>query len=76
MTSSFVIHDVQRNGRSIANVVRPTSIHEALNALGDGMSRPMAGGTDLLLDLQRGGPGEPVSVVDLTTIEGFRSITD
>ncbi len=36
----------------------------------------MAGGTDLLLDLQRGGPGEPVSVVDLTTISGFRSITD
>jgi xanthine dehydrogenase iron-sulfur cluster and FAD-binding subunit A len=76
VTSAFVVHDVQRNGRSIANVVRPTSIHEALEALGDGLSRPMAGGTDLLLDLQRGGPGDPVSVVDLTTIEGFRSITD
>jgi xanthine dehydrogenase iron-sulfur cluster and FAD-binding subunit A len=76
VTSAFVVHDVQRNGRSIANVMRPTSIHEALDALGDGLSRPMAGGTDLLLDLQRGGPGEPVSVVDLTTIEGFRSITD
>lgn len=36
----------------------------------------MAGGTDLLLDLHRGGPGESVTIVDLSAIEGFRSITE
>jgi len=36
----------------------------------------MAGGTDLLLDLQRGGPGDDVTLLDLTGIPNFRSVVD
>lgn len=77
MTTPFVVHDVQREGRSIERVVRPRSVAAALEAMkADPNARPVAGGTDLLLDLQRGGPGEPVTLVDLTSIEGFRDIRD
>ena len=77
MTSTFSPHHVQQAGRQITSVIRPTSVRAALEALGaDHEARPIAGGTDLLLDLQRGGPGAAVTVVDLTTIDGFRAITD
>ncbi|MDW3176236.1 MAG: FAD binding domain-containing protein [Acidimicrobiia bacterium] len=77
MATPFAVHEVQRQGRSIGRVVRPSTIREALTALADdGSARPMAGGTDLLLDLHRGGPGEPATVVDLTGIDGFRAIED
>jgi carbon-monoxide dehydrogenase medium subunit len=36
----------------------------------------IAGGTDLLLDLQRGGPGDPVTLIDLSAVVGFRQIVD
>jgi len=36
---------------------------------------PVAGGTDLLLDLHRGGPGEPVDLVDLSSIDGLDRIS-
>lgn len=77
MTTPFVVHDVQREGRSTARIVRPRSVGDALAALVAGPDvRPIAGGTDLLLDLQRGGPGSAVTLVDLTAIEGFRAIVD
>lgn len=77
VTSSFIVHDVQRQGRSIDRVVRPGSLREALQALIDVPgARPLAGGTDLLLDLQRGASGPPVTLIDLTGIEGFRSIAE
>jgi xanthine dehydrogenase iron-sulfur cluster and FAD-binding subunit A len=75
MASTFEVHEVQRQGRPIASVVRPASIVGALRALAaEPDARPLAGGTDLLLELQRGGPGEAVTVVDLTTIDRFREI--
>ena len=77
MTSTFTVHDVQRVGRSIASIRRPSDVRGALSMLNtDPSARPIAGGTDLLLDLHRGDPGEPVTLVDLTTIDGFRSIED
>ncbi len=42
----------------------------------DHARRPLAGGTDLLLDLHRGGAGPPVEVVDLTAIADFDAIED
>jgi carbon-monoxide dehydrogenase medium subunit len=37
--------------------------------------RPIAGGTDLLVDLHRGGPGEPVTLLDLSGLAELRGIT-
>lgn len=68
-------HPVQRPGRHADRVIRPTSISGALGALRDNdNARAVAGGTDLLLDLHRGGPGDPVTLVDLTTVEGLDQI--
>ncbi len=69
-------HPVQQLGRSVERVIRPTSVGAALAALHDHPSaHPVAGGTDLLLDLHRGGPGEAVTLVDLTTVPELRGIT-
>jgi xanthine dehydrogenase FAD-binding subunit len=50
--------------------VRPTSISEALQALAaaPGLALPIAGGTDLLLDLQQGRHSPIHTLVDLTAI--------
>ncbi|MCH7788961.1 MAG: FAD binding domain-containing protein [Acidobacteria bacterium] len=44
----------------------------------DREARPIAGGTDLLLDLQRSGDNSlaPITLIDLSTIESFRSIEE
>ncbi|MGI9605677.1 MAG: FAD binding domain-containing protein, partial [Acidimicrobiales bacterium] len=77
MSDTFEVHEVQRAGRSIDRVLRPATMQAALAALRDTPGAlPLAGGTDLLLDLHRGGPGKAVTVVDLTTIAGFGSITE
>lgn len=77
MAQRLELHEVQRPGRSISSVHRPTSITGALRLLNDlEGARPIAGGTDLLLDLQRGGPGLAVPVVDLTGIAGFGTIDE
>ncbi len=59
----------------MAQVIRPTSLVDAITALRSSPSaRPVAGGTDLLLDLQRGGSGDAVTLVDLTTVAELRGI--
>ncbi len=70
------LHPVQRPGRHVELVLRFSSLPEALVALANDPSIiPVAGGTDLLLDLHRGGPGEPVTLLDLTPIRELRAIT-
>ncbi|MEK9999194.1 MAG: FAD binding domain-containing protein, partial [Acidimicrobiaceae bacterium] len=70
------LHPVQRPGRHVELVLRFPSLSEALVALANDPSIiPVAGGTDLLLDLHRGGPGEPVTLLDLTPIRELRGIT-
>lgn len=59
---------MQRSGRAIGSLHRAASVADALEQLRDGSGQPIAGGTDLLLDLERGGPGEPVDLVDLSSI--------
>jgi CO/xanthine dehydrogenase FAD-binding subunit len=50
--------------------VRPTSLDEALRALQDagGLARPIAGGTDLLLDLRQGRHPSVDTLVDVTGV--------
>jgi len=70
-----LLHPVQRTGRAVSSVHRPTSLGEALEILATRPgSMPVAGGTDLLLDLHRGGPGAAVELVDLTTVVGLDTI--
>ena len=70
------LHPVQRPGRSVAHVSRPRTLADALGSLArDPEIRPIAGGTDLLLDLHRGGPGDPVRLLDLTGIDELRGVT-
>jgi len=73
----MTLHEVQQAGRQIAAVVRPSTIADALQALAaDPTARPIAGGTDLLLDLARGGPGDAVTVVDLTGLAHWATIRE
>ncbi len=77
MAATFELHHVQQPGRSISTVHRPSTIEDALVALHeDPARRPIAGGTDILLDLQRGGVGSPVELIDLTGIERFTTIEE
>jgi len=67
------LHDVQARPEPIARYVVPASLDAALTILAEcGRSaRPIAGGTDLILELARNGrPGVDV-LVDLSGIEGL-----
>ncbi|NNE74613.1 MAG: hypothetical protein HKN26_13180 [Acidimicrobiales bacterium] len=72
------LHPVQRSGRSVERVLRPATLDDALRLLAEHPEAlPIAGGTDLLLDLERGGAGPAVTLVDLTAIHGpFSAIAD
>ncbi|MDG1409670.1 MAG: FAD binding domain-containing protein [Acidimicrobiales bacterium] len=75
MTASQ-LHPVQELGRVVQAVERPRSLTHALEILAANPAvRPIAGGTDLLLDLHRGGPGEPVMLLDLSSLAELRGIT-
>jgi len=68
------LHEVQRASTRVARVLRPATWFEALEALQEYPdARPIAGGTDLLLDLARS-TGEPVTLVDLSAIVDARRI--
>jgi len=70
------LHEVQRSSTSVERVLRPTTWTEALAALDEYPdARPIAGGTDLLLDLARSS-GDPVTLLDLSSVAGGREIVD
>ena len=58
------------------NYVRPSSISEAIQALtlAPGPAVPLAGGTDLLLDLEQGRHSPVDTVVDLTTVPEMQAL--
>ena len=69
MSEGFSVHEVQRSGRAISEVVRPVTLHDALVALAaDPSRRPIAGGTDLLLEFARSEQADSATVVDLTSV--------
>jgi len=56
--------------------IRPTSVAEAVTALtsAPGPALPLAGGTDILLDLQQGRHSPVHTIVDLTEIPEMKSL--
>ena len=70
------MHPVQRPGTKIRRHVAPASLAEALAVLAaePGRARPVAGGTDLLLELERGGREGTDTLVDLSRIGGLDGI--
>ncbi|HSG78812.1 MAG TPA: FAD binding domain-containing protein [Acidimicrobiia bacterium] len=72
------MHDVQRRGTRLTRHIVATSVDEALAVLAEhrGRARLIAGGTDLLLELERRDrPGVDV-LVDVTRIDGLDRIDD
>ena len=69
-----MLHPTQQLGTDIDCIHRPHSVRAALEILAaDPSARPVAGGTDLLLELARE-RGPAVTLVDTTAIEGFSEI--
>lgn len=70
------LHEVQRPGRRVEQVVRAGTWRVALEALQEVPgARPVAGGTDLLLELART-PGAPVTLVDISAVDGAHDIVE
>ena len=70
------LHEVQRSPTRVERVIRPASWRDALEALHEWPgARPVAGGTDLVLDLARSS-GPPVTLVDLSAVAGAREVTE
>lgn len=65
---------MQRPGTLLAHTVTPGSLDEALDWLQRPNTRPVAGGTDLMVELDRGEHRELETLVDLTRIPGLDRI--
>ncbi len=71
------LHPVQQPGRLVSVVHRPRTVPAALRLLAEDLTRrPIAGGTDILLELHRGGAGPSVELIDLSGITGFDEIEE
>lgn len=71
------MHHVQLPATRVQRVVTAASLQEALTLLArfEHRARPIAGGTDLMVELDRGGHDELECLIDLTRIEGLDEIT-
>ena len=70
------MHEVQKAGQRVAQYYTATSIEEALALLeqhGE-RARPVAGGSDLLLEMTRGIRPGVDTLIDLTRIPGLANI--
>ncbi len=69
-----VLHEVQRPPTIVERVVTPGSLDDALLAIADEHTKPIAGGTDLLVELDRAEHRGLTTLVDLTRIPGLDRI--
>jgi len=77
MSETFAPHEVQRSGTTVAEVLRPASLADALDLINEDPTRRLiAGGTDLLLEFARSHDLGPQTIVDLTGIDGFAEIAE
>jgi xanthine dehydrogenase iron-sulfur cluster and FAD-binding subunit A len=70
------VHEVQRRGAVLAAYHQPATLGEALDVLAEhgGRARPIAGGTDLLLELARGARPGVDTLVDLSRIPELHGV--
>jgi xanthine dehydrogenase iron-sulfur cluster and FAD-binding subunit A len=70
------LHEVQRPGQRITRYEAPATLDQALELLEEhgGRARPIAGGTDLLIELARGARAGTEVLVDLGRISGLDEI--
>ena len=71
------LHEAQRRGEPVRRYVAPASLADALETLAElgPAARPVAGGTDLLLELSRGARPGVETLVDLSAVAGLDAIT-
>ena len=76
MTAPIELHLVQQPANTPARYIRPGSLEEALDLLAEhgDAARIVAGGTDLLVELDRGMRPELEVLIDLSSIDGLDSI--
>ena len=70
------LHHVQRAANRPASYVRPDSIEAVMDLLAEHgeRARLVAGGTDLMVELDRGSRSGVEVIIDLTSIDGLDSI--
>ncbi|MEM9564160.1 MAG: FAD binding domain-containing protein [Actinomycetota bacterium] len=69
-------HHVQLPSTIVGRVITPASLDDALAAVARPGSRPIAGGTDLLIELARGEHDGLDALVDLTRVPGLGDIVE
>ena len=72
------MHEVQQRGAAIVRYETPGSLESAMRLLAEAgpRARLVAGGTDLLLELQRGVRPDVDTLIDITRIPGLGDITE
>ncbi len=68
------LHHVQRAATAVASIVTPETLDQALQSVARPGVRPIAGGTDLMIELDRGQRSDLVGLVDLTRLPGLDRI--
>ena len=70
------MHEVQKQGQRLVQYNVAASVEQALALLGEygSRARPVAGGSDIMLELTRGGRPGTDTLIDLTRIPGLADI--
>ena len=68
------MHVVQQPGQRVSRHETPATLDDALRLLAEPAARAIAGGTDLIVELARGGRTDVSTLVDLTRIPGLDKI--
>lgn len=73
-----MVHHVQLPGTSVTRVVTPGNISEAITLLArfGHQAKVVAGGTDLMVELDRGGHADIECLIDITRIGGLDDIAE
>lgn len=69
-------HQVQLPGTTIPHVVTPSTLDAALQQLAEPNTKVVAGGTDLLVELDRGAHRDVKTIIDLTRVSGLDTIEE
>ncbi len=78
MTERLALHPIQRPSTLLARVATPGSLEVALALLAEHgpRAKPLAGGTDLMVEVDRSEHGDVEVFVDLTRLDGLGEISE